>query len=82
MQANVTDNTPVFILGGNILPVAAGGMTTTEAKSSNLTLIVAFAGAASTEAMQRCNTYCPVQKVGCLWLQQHDDGHCFEMAKS
>ena len=65
-QADVTDNTPIFILGGNILPFGQGGMTTTEARTSPLTLIVALANATATNGTDRCSGKCPVQQASCL----------------
>ncbi|KAK9808029.1 hypothetical protein WJX73_006288 [Symbiochloris irregularis] len=79
VRANVTDNTPVYIMGGSILPFGQGGMTTTAAEKSNLTLIVALADAASTAAVERCNGACPVHEgavlsaCGHMYLDQGEE---------
>ncbi|CAL5218429.1 g109 [Coccomyxa viridis] len=62
VQANVTDNTPIYILGGNILPFGQGGMTTTEARTSPLKLVVALANATGNATADRCSGKCSVQE--------------------
>ena len=44
MQAGVTDNVPLHVLGGNIIPVALGQefMTTTAVRNATLALVVAL----------------------------------------
>ena len=60
----MTDNTPIYILGGNILPFGQGGMTTTQARTSPLRLVVALASATATNATaDRCSGKCIVQEV-------------------
>ena len=41
------------MLGGNILPFGQGGMTTSQAKASPLTLVVALANATSVNTTDR-----------------------------
>lgn len=59
----MTDNTPIYILGGNILPFGQGGMTTTEARTSPLKLVVALASATSNAIADRCSGKCSMQEV-------------------
>ena len=59
----MTDNTPIYILGGNILPFGQGGMTTTEARASPLRLVVALASTTSNAKADRCSGKCSVQEV-------------------
>lgn len=66
----MTDNTPIYMLGGNILPFGQGGMTTAEAKTSPLTLIVALANATAGNATDRCSGKCPVQQASTSSLSQ------------
>ena len=44
VQAGVTDNVPLHVLGGNIIPVALGQefMTTTAVRNATLALVVAL----------------------------------------
>ena len=42
LQVQLTDNAPIYILGGTVLPLGQGGMVTDAAKNSSLTLVVAF----------------------------------------
>ena len=62
-QAGLTDNTPIYILGGNILPFGQGGMTTSQAKASPLTLVVALANATSVNTTDRCSGKCSVPQA-------------------
>ena len=50
MQAGITDNVPLHVLGGNIIPVALGQqfMVTEEVRNASLALIVALPKANST----------------------------------
>ena len=41
-QANVTDNVPLHVLGGIVLPLSRGGMTTAAVRASPLTLLIAL----------------------------------------
>ena len=62
-QAGVTDNTPVHVLGGSVLPVGQpGSMTTAAARASPLTLLVALAPVNASRA-QRCTGPCAVPQV-------------------
>ena len=63
LQAGITDNTPIYMLGGNILPFAQGGMTTSAAKASNVTLVVAFTSVWAAAAVERCSSKCSAPKV-------------------
>ncbi len=69
VQANVTDNTPIYILGGNILPFGQGGMTTTQARTSPLKLVVALANTTGSATADRCSGKCPVQEVRSSHIQ-------------
>lgn len=61
MQAGLADNPPVFILGGNILPMGPPGPNTTTAlRGANLTLLVAFPSADSPP-FERCGSGCSSQ---------------------
>ena len=42
MQVGLTDNTPINVMGGTIVPLGQGGMVTDSARNSSLTLVVAF----------------------------------------
>lgn len=76
-QANLTDNTPVFILGGNIVPMGPNGtVTTTAARAGDLTLVAAMPAASSTH-FDRCSQGCagtsqPGNLVACghMYLDQ------------
>ena len=58
-QADVTDNTPVHVLGGNILPIGGeGSMTTTAARASPLTLLVALTTLGAQPPADRCSGPC------------------------
>ena len=60
----MTDNTPIYMLGGNILPFGQGGMTTTQARNSPLTLVVALANATAASATaDRCSGKCAVPQA-------------------
>lgn len=60
MQAGLEDNPPVYILGGNIIPLGSSGlMTTTALRASNLTLLTAFPSAHSPP-FERCGQSCDV----------------------
>ena len=50
MQAGVTDNIPLHVLGGNIIPVALGDlfMRTDDVRNASLALIVALPAENST----------------------------------
>ena len=52
MQAGVTDNVPLHVLGGNIIPVALGQqfMVTEEVRNASLALIVALPAENSTSS--------------------------------
>ncbi len=63
MQAGLTDNTPIYILGGNILPFGQGGMTTSQAKASPLTLVAALANATSVNTTDRCSGKCSIPQA-------------------
>ena len=49
-QANVTDNVPLHVLGGNIVPMALGKefMLTRDVRNASLALVVAFPAENST----------------------------------
>ena len=83
MQAGLEDNPPVYILGGNIIPLGSSGlMTTTALRASNLTLLTAFPSAHSPP-FERCGQGCAVPSTpsrlvtcGHMYL---DQGQCFVM---
>ena len=56
MQAGVTDNVPLHILGGNIIPVALGQqfMLTEDVRNATLALIVALPAENSTSSGTSC----------------------------
>ncbi len=61
MQAGLADNPPVFVLGGNIVPLGPPGTNTTTAlRAGNLTLLVAFPSADSPP-FERCGGGCGSQ---------------------
>ncbi|CAL8465182.1 g4717 [Coccomyxa elongata] len=78
--ANLTDNTPVFILGGNIIPIGPNGTnTTTAARAGNLTLTAAMPTTSSTW-FDRCGKGCaaasqPGELVACghMYLDQGEE---------
>ena len=61
MQAGVTDNVPLHILGGNIIPVALGQqfMLTEEVRNASLALIVALPAENSTSSGTSLHERCP-----------------------
>ncbi len=64
LQAGVTDNTPVHVLGGSVVPIGQpGSMTTATARASPLTLLVALAPANASRGAQRCAGPCAVPQV-------------------
>lgn len=69
-QAGVTDDIPVHVLGGNIVPLAtppAGAPfnTTAEARGAPLTLLVALPGPPGPPAQQRCGDACAAGAAAC-----------------
>lgn len=61
LQAALEDNPPVYILGGNIVPLGSSGMmTTSHLRASNLTLIAAFPSTKSPP-FERCGEGCAEQ---------------------
>ena len=40
LQVGLTDNAPIYIMGGVIMPLGEGGMVTDAARNSSLTLVV------------------------------------------
>ena len=50
VQADITDNVPLHVLGGNILPMALGKqfMLTSDVRNASLALVVAFPAENST----------------------------------
>jgi hypothetical protein len=79
VQANVTDNTPIHVLGGNILPISRGGMTTAAARSAPLSLLVALGKApqgSGGSTPERCSGPCTAQEVpsSCLFHPMHGSG--------
>ena len=61
LQAQTTDDPPVFILGGNIVPIGANGTNNTDAaRAANLTLLAALPGLQSP-FFHRCGQGCAAQ---------------------
>ena len=61
LQAAPTDNPPVYILGGNVVPIGANGTNTTAAaRAANLTLVAALPGPHSP-LFSRCGQGCSAQ---------------------
>eukprot|EP00884_Botryococcus_braunii_P022777 jgi/Botrbrau1/9183/Bobra.0236s0014.1 len=58
VTAGVTDDVPLHVAGGFILPLGQGGMTTTEARTSPLTLLVAFPKNSSAAGLPSCGGLC------------------------
>lgn len=62
-QAEIVDNPPVYVLGGNIVPLGAAGlMTTTALRASNLTLLAALPSPRSPQ-FERCGQGCTAQST-------------------
>ena len=40
LQVGLTDNAPIYIMGGVVMPLGEGGMVTDAARNSSLTLVV------------------------------------------
>ena len=40
LQVGLTDNAPIYIMGGLVMPLGEGGMVTDAARNSSLTLVV------------------------------------------
>jgi hypothetical protein len=58
-QAGLTDNPPVYVLGGNIVPLSVNGTNTTAAaRAGNLTLLAALPGAQLLGSFERCGQGC------------------------
>ncbi|CAL5222310.1 g4654 [Coccomyxa viridis] len=78
--AGLEDNPPVYVRGGNIVPLGASGlMTTTALRASNLTLLAAFPSAESPH-FERCGQGCRAQSTaqrlvtcGHMYLDQGED---------
>eukprot|EP00884_Botryococcus_braunii_P003098 jgi/Botrbrau1/1278/Bobra.0163s0061.1 len=58
LQAGLTDDVPLHIAGGFIVPLGQGGMTTTEARTSPLSLLVAFPKDPSSPGLPSCGGLC------------------------
>lgn len=66
LQAGLEDNPPVYVLGGNMIPLGASSlMTTTALRASNLTLLAAFP-APGSPPFERCGQACTVQSTAKL----------------
>ncbi len=66
LQAGLEDNPPVYVLGGNIVPLGASGMMTTSyLRASNLTLLVAFSSA-QAPTFERCGQGCAAHSSSSL----------------
>ena len=66
----MTDDIPVHVLGGNIVPLAtppAGSPfnTTSDARGAPLTLLVALPGHPGPPAQQRCGDACAAGAAAC-----------------
>lgn len=61
-QAELTDNVPLHVLGGNIIPIALGSqfMLTQAVRNASHALVVAFPKANSTYAGSLASLPCPV----------------------
>ncbi|KAK9831002.1 hypothetical protein WJX81_007621 [Elliptochloris bilobata] len=70
VHAGVTDDIPVHVLGGNIVPLATPPAsfpfnTTSDAKSAPLTLLVALPGPPGAPPQQRCGGACASGSAAC-----------------
>ena len=76
MQAGVTDNVPLHVLGGNIIPVALGQefMTTTAVRNATLALVVALPKENSTATGEPPAPAVP--PLGTPVACSHMQGHC------
>ena len=85
VQAQTTDDPPVYILGGNIVPIGVNGTNNTSAaRAGNLTLVAALPGPQSPY-FYRCGQSCAAQSspsnlVACghMYLDQGAPLHPFE----
>lgn len=67
----MTDNTPVHVLGGNILPVGGeGSMTSGAARAAPLTLLVALTPLGAQPVAERCSGPCTAPQARLSWVFQ------------
>lgn len=65
-QVGITDDIPVYVLGGTVVPLGEGGLTTDVARNSSLTLLVAMPGSAGNDsAPSLCGLGCPDGAAAC-----------------
>ena len=65
LQVAYTDLVPAYILGGSIITLGAGGMTTDAARNATLTLVVAFpSGAGDPTPPHFAGPGCPAAADG------------------
>ena len=71
MQVGITDDVPLFVLGGTIVTLGGGGMTTDAARNSTLTFVVALPSSADVPAPALCGNGCPPASNGSLTACGH-----------
>lgn len=65
VQVALTDDVPLYVLGGTIMTLGGGGMTTDAAKNSSLTFIVAMPSKTSPTP-SLCGKGCPSSSNGSM----------------
>ena len=66
MQVGLTDETPIYLLGGTITTLGGGGMTTDAARNSSLTFVAALPSSATTPAPLLSGVGCPAASNGSI----------------
>ena len=78
----LTDDVPLFVMGGTIMPLGGGGMTTGAARNSSLTLLVALPGGAGNASKPSfCGSGCPQGAAACGHMYL-DDGEELEVGSA
>ena len=65
-QVGITDDVPLYLLGGTIFTLGEGGMTTDAARNSSLTFLVALPSSSPGPAASLCGPGCPKSQNGSL----------------
>ncbi|KAK9804677.1 hypothetical protein WJX73_009282 [Symbiochloris irregularis] len=71
LQVGLTDDVPLYVLGGTILTLGEGGLNTDAARNSSLTILVALPGGGNAPAPALCGLGCPTSSNGSLLACGH-----------
>lgn len=82
LEVGITDDVPLFLLGGTIMTLSAGGMTTDAARNGSLTIVVALPSNANASGASLCGKTCPTGANGSITACGHmylDEGEDLEL---